>query len=168
MIFLSYFLFFSHKRHPLNGNIWALGKIEMTALNVEEARLISEVYGETLKSISTFKRLQRDGEIYFCQKYTRVKVRNSYTVAYSKSGSFHYGQILYFICCKNTAAAVIRGLNQSDIPEVFLPTKSIIPVDISSEIDVVHADHIVEKCVLVTVSPETMYVVRFPCNVNID
>lgn len=146
----------------------ALGRMETKELTLHESEMISQHYNEVVKAATIFKRLQRRNEILFSEQYSRVKVRNSYTVLYrASSGMLSYGQILYFVCLRNKPAAVIKQLQHLRSPEDFQPAKAIVPVTVSPIMEVVNVADIQEKCVFLCVS-DVCYVINFPCSLDID
>ena len=72
-----------------------------------------------------------------------------------------YGQILYFVCLDRQAAAVIKKLKVLPILSEFQPTKKIIPVEPTAEIEVVGVGEIEEKCVFIEISKTNFYVSLF-------
>ncbi len=157
----------SYKRHILPNNMWAVGTIVSKHLCTEDADLLTIFYGTstTFTAIPVFQRLYKDGQIYFCQQYSRVKRRNSYTVQYSEG---LYGQIMYFTFFNNRPAAVMKKLSVLPISEVMLPTRSLTPVQTSDDIDIVHVDAIQQKLFFISTSDVTSYVAKFPCSLKID
>lgn len=120
------FVCFSYKRHWLSSDTYALGPIETKKLAAQEALLLSDFHGEEVTTVPSFRRLSRGDEVFFCEQYSRVKRRNSYTVTYENGHK--YGQIVYFTLFKNRPAAVIKKLVMLPAIEMFLPTKTIVPV----------------------------------------
>lgn len=153
------------KSYDLVGGTSVLGKMQIITPAQDELQLICQYYGRTITSISTFLRLQRDNEILFSQKYTRVKVRNSYTVTYQ---CLLYGQILYFVCLDRQPAAVIVKLDELPLPNDFLPIQTIVPVERTAELQVVNVQDVKEKCVFIQISDSNFYVVKFPCVLDVD
>ena len=96
----------SYKHQVITYTIWACGSIRSKLVSPAESRLISIYYGADITTVPTFQRLKRDREVFFCQQYSRVKRRNSYTIAYRQ----HYGHILYFTLLKNRPVAVVKKL----------------------------------------------------------
>lgn len=163
------FYYHSYKRHPLNGMVWGLGKMELKQLPALDIQIICQHFDTTVAIVPVFHRLLRDGEVFFGQQYTRVKVRNSYTVLYADNDKgLSYGQILYFVYVNDTAAAMMKMLNTLQVPDIFLPTKSIIPVQITSDIKLIDVDNIKEKCVFVDAADDDHYVIRFLSPINLD
>lgn len=156
---------YSYKRHLLSPNTYALGTIKSTTLPSEEALLVGEHYGKAVSTVSVFQRLSMDGEVYFCQLYSRVKRRNSYTVKY---GVEKYGKIFYFITHKNKHVAMMRKLIVLPPCEQFLPTRTIVPVTVDTNLEVVDIASIQQKVIFISTSDSTSYIVRFPCALNID
>ena len=150
----------------LSDNTWALGRIDYMKLSQEDSDIISKHYGVSITAISIFKRLQRNGETFYCQQYTKVKRRNSYSITYCPGEL--YGQIVYFILLNGKPAAVIKKLSVLSVPEAFSPAQSIVPVKVLAEKDVISVDAISQKVVFVNISDTVSYVVKFPCTLNID
>jgi hypothetical protein len=73
----------------------------------DESVLISSYYKVYVKTVPVFRRLNKNGEVFFCQKYARVKRRNSYTITYTPT---QYGQIVYFTLLMNKAAAIVKKI----------------------------------------------------------
>ena len=147
----------------ISEGIWALGKIQSKQLTEEESGICEEYYGEKITSIPTFKRLQKNGQIFFCKEYTKVKKRNSYTVIYL---SGKYGQILYFTWHSGKAAAIVNEL--LPLPPVFAPAAPIVPVEVITRNVIIDIAEVIEKLVFVKVSNTVAYVVKFPCALDID
>ena len=120
---------FSFRRRLVGQNAWALGKIESTELSDEHCHLCEEFYGESMLTVPTFKRLQKDGEMFHCMEYTKVTEQNSYTI---KDSSGSYGQIVIFTLRNNQPAAIIQDLTPLPIPQLFSPTQNIVPVEVSA------------------------------------
>lgn len=139
--------------------------MERRSLPAEEALVVSEYYGEAVSTVSIFRRLTMDGEVYFCQLYSRVKRRNSYTVAY---GDQQYGQIMYYTIHKNKPAAMLKKLVLLPLHEAFLPSKSIIPVVVTDYLEVVGVESIQQKVIFISTSDTITYIAKFPCTLNID
>lgn len=139
-------------------------------LPAQEALLFSEFYQEEVSTISTFRRLCKDGEVFFCEKYSRVKRRNSYTVAYicASSGLRHHGQILYFALLKNRPAALLKKAVELPAGEQFLPTTAVFPVQVTSDLEVIGVPTIQEKVIFISTAQSTSYIAKFPCTLNID
>ena len=155
-------------RQLLTDKLWLLGSMQTKALPQSVADLASDIFGPNVSRVSSFLRLQRNSEVFYSKEYTRVKIRNSYTISYHGGGELCFGQILYFILVEKKAAAVISVLKALPIPPEFTPCKFIVPVETTSCMEVVDVCDIVSKCIFVEVSVSTSYVVTFPSSVTID
>ena len=145
--------------------------MEIRTPPTHELQLISQYYGENLSSIPTFLRVLRYGrEILFSVKYSRVTVRNSFTVEYYSNHDqcSSYGQILYFVCLNDQPAAVIKKFNAGCVPDDFHPVRIIIPVESSPTIEIIDVNNIEEKCIFVQISDTVMYVIKFPDALDVD
>ena len=100
--------------------------------------------------------------MFFCQKYSRVKRRNSYTITYRQ----HYGHILYFTLLKNRPAAVVKKVLTR--PNDSFPSSFITPVQVTTELEVIDIDAILCKVIFISTSNVNSYVVKFPCALDID
>lgn len=141
----------------------------MKYLTAPEAQLISCHYGRDLIAVPTFKRLQRNGEIFYCQEYRRVTQRNSYTIMYYiDSTNLSYGQILYFINIDNRPSAMVKKLHTLPMCDEFHPVQSIVPVQHTTEIQLVDlTNNIFKKCMFLELS-DMCYVVKLFCALNMD
>lgn len=112
--------FFSYKSSQLDAKVCVLGKIEVKSL-AHEMHMVNTYYNTQATTAPIFLRWQRDDEIFFSQQYTRVKVRNSYTVSYiNDDSSLSYGQIMYYVYMKDRPTAMISMLHTLPVPESFL------------------------------------------------
>lgn len=112
----------------------------------------------------TFKRLQKGKQTFYCQEYTKVKKRNSYTIAYSLES---YGQILYFTLHNGKPAAMIKQLLISST-QPFSPSKAILETKQSNTKKMIKIDDIEVKVVFVEVSDNVSYVAKLPSTLNVD
>lgn len=138
-------------------------------LSEEEGRVVSSFYEMPLQTISIFKRLLKNGEIFFCDKYLRVKKRNSFTVLYKSAsdGRDQFGQILFFTIFQNKPGVVLKQLQLLDTPECFQPA-CVCPVKVINKLVVTSISNIKAKCVFVQVSSNVSYVFKFPCSLIVD
>ena len=126
------------------------------------------------QKLLTFYRLKVLQSIYYSSDYTRVKVRNSYTVMYMYNGHAVYGQIKHFLIVGSTPLAVVRKacpqaiLSEKFCSEITSLDKIIIPVTMLDAYDVISVHSIIEKCMYVQVSSVECYVVRFPNSLSCD
>lgn len=155
-------------RQLLSNNTWILGGIQTKILPQTVAEQASSFYGSSITKVSSFLRLRRNGEVFYSKMYTRVKIRNSFTIAYNAdSDQCSYGQIMYFILVYNKPAAVISILRPLPILPSFNPCEFIVPVETTHSVVVIDVCAILCKCVFVEVSSSS-YVVKFPSSVNLD
>lgn len=162
------FIFSYTKHQPLCENTWAVGKIDMKYLTAAEAQLVSQHYSKEVTAITTFKRLQRNREIFYCQEYKAVKRRNSYTIMYHTGTNMSYGQIMYFIITADSRpSAMVQKLRTLPIPDEFRPVQSVIPVQLTSEIDIVNVTDNIFKCMFLEIG-DMCYVVKLFCTLNMD
>lgn len=153
------------KRQPLDDQSnWVLGKVTTRTLPVQDAELVSQHYSRPITAAPTFQRLQKNGEVFSCKEYKRVKCRNSYTVTYHTNFcSLSYGQILYFINLDRPSAVV----NKFDILPVPLNVQSVISVQRSTTIEIVPIYNILEKCVFIEID-DTSYIIKLLTTLNFD
>lgn len=137
----------------------------MKQLSPEESQRCKDFFERDFETIPTFNRLERNGDMFFCQQYTRVKKRNSFTIEY---GPGKFGQIYYFILHEGKAAAVVQQLVLSPIPESFYPTSTLVPAKLSDTYEIIDIETIVEKIVFIEVSHSVSYVSKFPSTLNFD
>lgn len=144
---------------------WALGKIDHMELTDEQSKLCEQFYEEeSLLTVPTFKRLQKDGKTFHCKEYTKVTKRNSYTISHS---SGLYGQILIFTLRNNKPAALVQQLIPLPVPQSFSPTKAIVPVEVSTT-KIISIDAIEQKLMFIQVSNTVSYVSKFPSALIMD
>ena len=60
--------------------------------------------------IETFYRLKLREEMFFSQRYIRVKKRNSYTILYKKETMLRFGLIVLFLSINRTPVALVQKL----------------------------------------------------------
>ena len=82
--------------------------------------------GVEVDHASQFLRAKIHQEVFFSEKYTRVKTRNSYTVIYSQGGVEKYGIVQYFLSLSDQAVAVIQPLTVSTSPTCYPSQLSIL------------------------------------------
>ena len=160
-----YFKGISYRKKFLHQNFWCLGAIERKILLEDECRVISEFYKEQLTEIFSFKRVQRKGEDFHSQSYTRVTRRNSYTVTY---GGGKFALIKFYTLHKNKPAAVLQELNILTVPNSFTPTVNIVAVKVTTQIVAISLEDIEDKCILIEIDDSNTYVVKFPCSLTLD
>ena len=113
----------------LQREIWALGK--MTKLDVDDlsqdcyTALANFIEGPPSGSVFKFKRIKLRGQVFHSTEYTRVKIRNSYTINYKENGNIKFGLVNYFLsfepsegnCC---VLAFISNLSNNNDPTLNL------------------------------------------------
>ena len=135
------------------------------------------------KSVAIGYRLVLEHEMYYCSRYTRVKLRNSYTVKYSSSGGSEcvYGQIQFFVSVQNHLFAFIQKLTPytSACKDHFLmahgaldcvSVSKFVPVN-KGDITCVPVTALIRNCVFVNISDRInnfMYVISFPNDILSD
>ena len=62
--------------------------------------------------LTTLYRIEVLGSVYYSRAYTRVKKRNSYTVAYRSQVGVKYALIEYFLYTENKVVAILIHLLQ--------------------------------------------------------
>ena len=129
-----------------------------------EATVVSNFYGISLKVVPSFQRIKLQNTNYYSLEYTRVKLRNSYTILYSES---FYGQILFFILHNNQPAIVLRKLKKLPDRDSYTPSQ-FIPVKITEELEVISPKNVNEKLIFIDTVNTFCYALKFPCTLNID
>lgn len=84
-----------------------------------------------------------------------------------RDGKVHLGQILYFAIHKNQSAALINEVRKLQPCEHFSPTKSVFPVTVTHDFEVIYAKAILSKVIFISVQ-SSFYVAEFPSNLNFD
>ena len=151
---------------PLQKDVWAIGKVEVKHLPNSELELLNAHFGTTSTLLPVFYRVQKGSAFFYSMQYTRVKIRNSYTVSYKVAGTVCHGQIMYFVIIEQQATALLRRLLTLSMPDEFQPVFSVIPVQCSGRIDIVNVCDIIEKCVYIDVG--STYIAKFPCTLHFD
>lgn len=96
----------------INDNLYILGKYHDNFRISEDCyAALSTFFNVPFNGkIRTFKRIKKNNKIFHSLEYTRVRVRNSYTVKYvSKFGTISYGMIKYFTQCQHLQGQYILG-----------------------------------------------------------
>ncbi len=163
-------MFYSYPTVHLSQNFWLLGSMEQRNLSTAETQLINDYYhtSSNLNKITAFFRLQREREVIYSEEYKRVKLRNSFTVNYTFESSILIGKILFYVIYNNKPAAILIKLQQLANPRCFSPNKSIIPIEITSHLQIIPIEHIGEKCIYMEIDNSYLYVVKLPCKLLID
>ena len=127
--------------------------------------------------VQVFYRAEKYGTVFYSVKYTRVKIRNSYTVTYTgRSGETKYGLIQYFFVSDTSILplVVVKVLERCTVSlqdnfnvtdsNVNQLTPFLVPVRESDECDVTDLGNIQEKCLYITFPSEftDKYIIRFP------
>ena len=114
--------------------------------------------------LPVFFRLQKGGKTFNSSHYTKVRVRNSYTVLFR--GNELFGEILYFTVLKEaTAVAVIQSFQMHNVSQ-FFPASHLQQIQQKDILHVIPVSNILEKCVCINVG--NTYICRFPCDVHFD
>ena len=133
-------------------------------LTDDETRQLSTYYEDnTITDIQIFKRLYKDGETFYCEHYTKVKKRNSFTIIYGPGQN--YGQLQYFAIHQGKPTAVVRRLSRQEGSSYLVP---IVPVIITTELVIIDIKQIKEKVIFISTSPSTSYIACFPNSLNLD
>lgn len=120
-------------------------------LSPQLSELISKHYGvSTPSTIAIFKRLEKNGEMF-----------------HSEQADVLYGQIMFYTLIDNEPAIVIHKLKKLSHLQCILP-HICIPVQVTTDIEVIPVCSIKEKCVFITTSEDHTYVFRFPCAIKLD
>ncbi len=140
----------------------AIGKIKEIQLSAELQDVIRAELGFDVDRAQQFQRAVIGKSLYHSELYTRVKVRNSYTVCYHDGGE-KYGLIRFFLSIKDHVIAVVSPLGASTHychpTEISDLCTCIIPVEKLSNVVAISVKKIVCKCILV--STGQLYVAKF-------
>lgn len=135
----------------------------------------SKVYrscGVEVDHASQFLRAVIQKELFYCENYTRLRTRNSFTICYSHNGFEKYGFVQYFLSLNDQAVAVVVPLIVTTSPTCFPPELSVLrnrikPVVLDSIVCIVHVKNIICKCVCIDTG-SSAYVCRKPCQLSLD
>ncbi|XP_069103063.1 uncharacterized protein [Argopecten irradians] len=116
----------SRKMKELATNVFALGGIsEVSPEKISQdcyVALANFLTYPPSSMIKKFKRLKSHGTIIHSREYTRVKVRNTYTVKYKNvNGTIGHGLINYFIAYHENVLAIISELCPSYAGKFHFP-----------------------------------------------
>ena len=158
--------FYSYKSQQIEKDLFILGKVEMKHLS--DMELVHFQMYNVGTILPVFFRLQKGGKTFYSLQYTKVRVRNSYTVLFrSVQGNELFGEILYFAVLKEaTAVAVIRSFQMYNVSQFFPASSNIQQIQPTDIVHVIPVSNVLEKCVCVNVG--NTYVCRFPCDVHFD
>ena len=98
-----------------------LGKGREKGLTPEEHQSVVEYLGHQIEEITFYSRISLRGQVYHSKDYTRVQVRNSFTVKYiDEFGGISYGYVCWYAKHKATyeqekAICFIEKLNCAEI-----------------------------------------------------
>ncbi len=138
-------------------------------LDVELKRTISSSLNLDVERGLQFQRAVIKRSLYHSEQYTRVRVRNSYTVCY-RDGGDKYGFIRFFLSVKDHTIAVISPLHvcnhYSHPTELSDLNTIIVPVERQSGLVVVSVENIVCKCIFIDTGH--LYVVKFMQCLRVD
>ena len=165
------------KKQVLDGGISVLGGITIKAVqpNIVTALtnflLINDQSPPSLPLVTVY-RVEVRGTVYYCKQYTRVKKRNSYTIAYCNSGETSYGLIECFLAVRDKVVAVLHPVSKlsSSVSSPFCTAPGmsfIIPVTIDSDFKCCFVDDILFKCLFIDVGT-SQYVVQLPSSIMFD
>lgn len=109
------------------------------------------------EEVSTFLRVQKDGQVFHSTEYTRVTARNSFTIKFKnpcERDHLSYGQVLWYIQRGAFLIAILKLLQKyrepiltSHMTHSHLPMA--IKVELSSNIIAIDVSSIERKCVFV-------------------
>ena len=143
-----------------------IGNVQVILLDND----VKEAIGENVEQASMFTKVMVGREVYYSQRYSRLKTRNSYTVCYEEDCSEKYGQIQYFLSMPGQVVAVVVPLiviTPHYPSQLGILNKRIIPVAVSSSVRAVPVMALVCKCVYVYCG-SGMFVVRRPNLLNLN
>lgn len=124
-----------------------------------------------------FHRIMKENSVFFSAGYSRVRVRNSYTVEYVDDDDIKIGKILYYVHVITVTFAVIRELlpvfgvsnyfNLSNDSLDCLHCSRILPISSEESISFVPVKDITKKIVFMNFGTK-MYIATFPNNLTHD
>ena len=122
-----------------------------------------------MKNYSQFSIACSGKEKHSTQKNTEEpKKRNSYTIAFHSGDVISYGYIMYFVNINSIKLpfAVVQRLVPVRV-EKFHPVTSVLSVTELQQVEIVHVNNIIEKCVCMHLRNST-YLATFPSHLNVD
>ena len=126
---------------------------------------VKDAIGMNVEQASMFMKAKVNKEVYYSQRYDRLKSRNSFTVCYEEDNAEKYGLIQYFLSIPGQTVAIVVPLIITPPPhypsQLDILNKRIIPVVLSSTICAVPIKALVCKCVYVHCG-SGMFIVRKP------
>ena len=132
---------------------------------------IKDAIGTNVEQASMSMKVKVNSEIYYSQRYDRLRSRNSYTVCYQEDDTEKYGLIQYFLSIPGQVVAVVVPLFIRAPPhypsQLNILNKRIIPVALSSTVCAVPIKALVCKCVYVHCG-SGMFIVRKPNLLNLN
>lgn len=166
------------KRQHLHDDVYALGGISVTTLDVQALHqvnlwLCAHGRDPVNGAVQVFYRLLLRQQVYFSSCYGRVRRRNSFTILYKdSSSSSQLGLIRLFLYISPHTMVVVERLQRLAVTcrqHFLLQTDAldlvhlsgVFPVKDSGNIDVISPTDIHSKCIYLDVG--TKYVGVFPC-----
>jgi hypothetical protein len=144
-----------------------IGKVQVIPLDDD----VKDAIGTDVERASMFMKVKVNGEVYYSQRYDRLKSRNSFTVCYEEDDAEKYGLVRYFLSIPGRVVAVVVPLSVSTPPhypsQLNILNMRIIPVALSSTICAVPIKALVCKCVYVHCA-SGMFIVRKPNLLNLN
>ena len=132
--------------------------------------------------VQVFYRVENDGEMYYSEKYGRVRCRNSYTVTYVDAvRNRKFGLIQYFFVSPGTTVlplVVIKEVKPCTatlqchfditMSSVNHLKSTIVPVEESASYDIIDLNQLEKKCLYISFPQEfsDKYVILFPHKIH--